>query len=65
MSLTPGASLDNAIAGINRGVDNARKVATEINKESNISMPKSSTSTAGTTKNAPDGPVGGNLDVTA
>ena len=65
MSLTPGASLDSAIAGITRGVDNARKVATEINKDNSAGKAASSATTSGSSKNSSDGPVGGTIDVTA
>ena len=66
MSLTPGASLDSAIAGITRGVDNARKVATEINKETSAKTAQTSKTTATDSKNSPSGgSVGGNIDVSA
>ena len=66
MTITPGASLDSAIAGITRGVDNARKVATEINKETAAKTAQTGKNTANDSKNSPsDGPVGGNLNVTA
>ena len=66
MTITPGASLDSAIAGITRGVDNARKVATEINKETAAKTAQTGKNTTNDSKNSPsDGPVGGNLNVTA
>ena len=65
MSMTPGASLDAAIAGITRGVDNARKVATEINKDSSPASASSSSKSSDSKNTSSSNRVGGNLDVTA
>jgi hypothetical protein len=63
MTVTPGASLDSAIAGITRGVDNARKVATEINKSDSANAAKASSSTSNSA-NSSGSRVGGSIDVT-
>jgi hypothetical protein len=62
MTVTPGASLDSAIAGINRGLDNARKVAKEINKSDSPSAAQVSSSTANSANSGTR--VGGSIDVT-
>lgn len=63
MTITPGASLDAAISGINQGLDNARKVASEINKNDSASAAK--TKSAATASKASPGSsmVGGSVDV--
>lgn len=61
MTVSPGASLDSAIAGISRGVDNARKVATEINKDA--SAKTAASSKASSTASSADTRVGGAVDV--
>jgi hypothetical protein len=64
MTVSPGTSLDSAIAGISRGVENARKVATEINKDDSASAALSSkTSAASSTANTGGSRVGGSIDV--
>lgn len=60
MTVTPGASLDSAIAGITRGVDNARKVASEINKDATANAAQSSKTASAS---AGDTRVGGSVDV--
>ncbi|MBI1422879.1 MAG: hypothetical protein GC149_05370 [Gammaproteobacteria bacterium] len=65
MTVTPGASLDSAIAGINRGLDNARKVATEINKDASNSAAQTSTTASNTTTNSGSSRIGGAIDVKA
>jgi len=64
MTVTPGASLDAAIAGISRGVDNARKVASEINKDAVAKTASSSSSSSATSSNSTS-TLGGNIDVKA
>lgn len=64
MTVTPGASLDAAIAGINRGVDNARKVAAEINKDAIAKTTGSSSSSSATSSNS-SSRIGGNIDIKA
>ena len=63
MSMTPGASLDAAIAGITRGVDNARKVATEVNKDSGGAA-SNNKSSSGSKSSSSSSRVGGSVDVT-
>ena len=63
MTVTPGASLDAAIAGISRGVDNARKVATEINK--NDTAAQTSSAASSNSANAGQTRIGGSIDVKA
>jgi len=64
MTITPGASLDSAIAGINHGLDNARKVASEINKDDSASTAKTSSAAKVSKANTGDSAVGGSVDVT-
>lgn len=64
MGMTPGASLDAAISGISRGVDNARKVASEINKD-NSSAASATPSKSNPTGKTSTSHIGGNLDVKA
>lgn len=65
MSMTPGASLDAAIAGITRGVNNARKVATEISKDnSKTSAASSKSSSTSKTANSTS-TLGNSVDVKA
>jgi len=63
---SPGVSLDNAIAGITRGVENARKVAMEINKkESTGSNANDGGSNASGSADAGTTRLGGSVDVMA
>ena len=64
MTVTAGASLDSAVAGINRSLDNARKVAVELNKQAGSAVPKPSAS-ASSIPAASDSTLGSKLDVTA
>lgn len=65
MTVTPGASLDAAISGINRGLDNARKVATEINKDASTSAAQTGATASNTTTNSGSSRIGGSIDVKA
>ena len=65
MSMTPGASLDAAISGIQRGVENARKVASEINKQDKTSSGTSSSSSSSSTSLGGSSSLGSNVDVKA
>lgn len=64
MNMTPGASLDAAISGIQRGVENARKVASQINKQDKTSSSSSSSSSTSAGKGG-SSTLGGNIDVKA
>lgn len=61
---SPGVSLDSAIAGITRGVENARKVAIDANKIDSASASNDSAA-AGGSADTSDSRIGGNIDVTA
>jgi hypothetical protein len=65
MAVTLGASLDSAIAGTSLGVENARKVAAEINKDTSDSAAKRSTTAASSTSSSGSSRIGGLIDVTA
>jgi hypothetical protein len=66
MTVTPGASLDSAIAGINHGLDNARKVASEINKDDSAkaAKPSASPTASKASTSTSTSTVGGSVDVT-
>ena len=61
---SPGVSLDSAIAGITRGVENARKVAIYANKIDSASASNDSAASGGSADTT-DSRIGGNIDVTA
>lgn len=65
MSMTPGASLDAAIAGITRGVDNARKVASQISKDNSKSSASNSKSSSTSKTANSTSTLGNSVDVKA
>lgn len=60
--MSPGVSLDHAIAGINAGVEQARKVAGQLVREGETDRPTATTDSASVELPDPDETMGTNID---